>query len=121
LKLRLHEIELAAADVKGSTAFFQTVLGLQPSIQQQELSVFDAGIKGLDVNISSHQPPGIATISFLTDDLDEAVERLRSAGISYQGPMASHLGMTCIQFKSPDGYVIKVASPGPESPHWLTV
>ena len=119
MNIKLHEIELGTGDVQGTTAFFQTLLGLQPSLQHQELTVFNAGIKGLDFNISSHLPAGITAISFLTDDLSELTDRLRAAGISYEGPMDSHLGMTCIQFLSPGGYVIKVNTAGPDSPDWL--
>lgn len=121
MKLRLHEIELGSGDVEKTTSFLQNLFGLQPTVQQPGLTVFDAGLKGLDFNLSNHLPQGIATISFLTDDLVELERRLKDAGVSYAGPFPSHLGMTCIQLNSPDGYVIKVNTPGPETPGWLKV
>ena len=116
MKIRLHEIEFGSNGVEKTTAFYQTIFGLKPSVQQEGLTVFDAGLKGLDFNISNHLPQGTVAVSFLTNDLNEMERRLKEAGISYQGPSSSHLGMTCIEFKSPDGYIIKVNTPGPGSP-----
>jgi hypothetical protein len=65
--------------------------------------------------------PGDVWISFLTDDLDAVKDQLTKAGVCYEGPSTSHLGMTTIQFKSPEGLLIKVNSPGPASPEWLKV
>ena len=47
MRIRLHEIELGSTEVQKTTAFVQTALGLQPTLQQQELTVFDAGCKEL--------------------------------------------------------------------------
>src|SRR5829696_2576714 len=121
MKIRLHEIEFGSADVEKTSSFYQDIFGLEPAIQQEGLIVLDAGIKGLDFNLSNHFPKGVVVISFLTDDLTEAEERLKKAGIPYQGPSLSHLGMTCIQFTNPDGQLIKVNTPGSESPDWLQV
>jgi hypothetical protein len=121
MKVRLHEIEVGSNDVEKTTAFYQTIFLFQPAIRQEGLTVFDAGLKRLDFNLSSHLPQGIVAISFLTDDLSEIERRLKDAGIAYEGPSSSHLGMTCIEFRSPDGYVIKVNTPGPASPEWLKV
>ena len=121
MKIRLHEIELGTASVKDAARFFQAALGLQPTIQQEALTVFDAGLKGLDFNLSTHLSPGNIHISFLTDDLEAVKDQLAKAGVSYEGPSASHLGMTSIQFRSPEGLLIKVNCAGPESPKWLKV
>ncbi|HEY0040330.1 MAG TPA: VOC family protein [Flavisolibacter sp.] len=121
MKIRLHEIELGAKEMENTNVFFQSILGLRPRLQQRDLTVFDAGIDGLDLNVSRHLLPGAAVISFLTDDLDDIENKLKVAGIAYEGPAASHLGMRCIQFLSPDGCIIKVNTPSPESPDWLKV
>ena len=71
MNLRLHEIETGTNRVAENTAFFQNILGLQPSLQQEELTVFDSGLQGLDFNLSTHFPQGNFYISFLTDDLAE--------------------------------------------------
>lgn len=121
MKIRLHEIEFGSNDVESTTLFYQTVFGLQPTIQQEGLTVLDAGLKGLDFNLSNHLPQGVLAVSFLTDNLSEIESRLKQAGITYQGPTSSHLDMSCLEFKNPDGYTIKVNTPGPSSPEWLKV
>ena len=117
MKIQLHEIELSAKDVAVSTSFYNAVLGLQPVVQQEGLTVFNSG--EIDFNLSTHHPSGEPVISFITDNLAEIEGRLKEAGISYQPPAPSHLGMTCIQFKDPSGYCLKINMPGPESPSWL--
>lgn len=119
MKIRLHEIELGSSNVQEASTFFQSVFGLKPLVQQDGLTVFDPGTNGLDLNISSHFPKGIVALSFLTDDLEEMENRLKAAGISFDGPASSHLGMRCIMFNSPDGYIIKVNTPEQDSPEWL--
>lgn len=121
MKIRLHEIELGASDVASSAKLFQSLFGLPANVQQENLTVFTAGVNGLDFNLSTHLPAGCAAISFITDDLLEIERRLKNEGVVYEGPAASHLGMTGIQFKSPDGYLVKVNTPGVDSPAWLKV
>ncbi|MDB5208708.1 MAG: hypothetical protein JWR72_3783 [Flavisolibacter sp.] len=121
MKIRLHEIEFGSNDVKQSTLFYRSVLGLQTTVIQDHLSVFSSGNEALDLNLSSHLPKGIAAVSFITDDLEEIIKRLEEGRISFDGPSSSHLGMTSIQFKDPDGYLIKVNAVGAESPEWLKV
>lgn len=116
MKIRLHEIEIGSDDVKQSTNFFQRALGLTPLVQQKGLTVFDAGLQGLDLNVSNHLPKGTVCISFIADDLASVEERLTAAGIAYEGPLPSHLGMTTLQFKSPDGFFIKVNTTTLSSP-----
>jgi catechol 2,3-dioxygenase-like lactoylglutathione lyase family enzyme len=54
MKIRLHEIELGTGSVEDATRFFQSALGLQTTLKQESLTVFDAGVNGLDFNISTH-------------------------------------------------------------------
>ena len=119
MKLRLHEIELGCHHVQQSTALFQSLLGLTPKLSQKELSVLDAGVPGLDFSLSTHLPAGVVVISFLTDDLDEIETRLKNAGIPYEGPRPSHLGMVTIEFKDANGYLVRVNTAGKESPSGL--
>lgn len=121
MKIRLHEVELGADNVAASTKFFESLLGLTPSVQQEGLTVFASETSSIDFNVSNHLPAGTAAISFITDNLSEIERRLKSEGIAYEGPTASHLGMSCIQLKSPDGYFLKINTPGAESPEWLQV
>lgn len=121
MKVRLHEIELGTSDLQSNTAFFQSLLNVKPVILQQGLSVFQPGTQGLDFNLSTHVAQGVVVLSFLTDDLTALEQRLKDAGIAYEGPSSSHLGMRCLQFKSSDGYTIKVNEPTSSSPDWLKV
>lgn len=119
MKLRLHEMEFGSGDVQRSTDFFQTGLGLAPTVQQEGLTAFGDGLPGPDFNVSNHQAKGAVVIGFLTDDLEEAQRRLSEKSIAYEAPAASHLGMNSLRFNSPHGYVIKINAPGAASPGWL--
>jgi catechol 2,3-dioxygenase-like lactoylglutathione lyase family enzyme len=105
MKLTLHEIEFGTANPSASKAFYNSILNLDTVVDQDNLKVFNAGI---DFNTSTHLPPKVVMISFLTDDLQAVIERLTVNGISFDGPKPSHLGMTTIEFKDPDGYLVRV-------------
>ena len=85
------------------------------------LKVFRSGIPGVDINVSMHNPTEKIVTSFLTDDLDLIMGRLNAASISFEGPKESHLGMSSIEFRDPDGFLIKVNQPTDKSPSWLTI
>lgn len=110
MKIRLHEIELGSAAVQASKKFYGETLGLDLAVENDGLNVFQSGAANVDFNTSAHFPQGVVCISFLTDDLTGIEKRLVTAGISYEGPKLSHLGMTCIQFNDPDGYLVKINS-----------
>lgn len=59
MKMRIHEIEIGAAQVADTKNFFQSLFGLQPKVAENELVVFDSGINNLDFNISTHLPEGL--------------------------------------------------------------
>ena len=121
MNIRLHEIEFGSGDPEKSKSFYETVLGLETGNDQPDLKVLKPGIRDLDFNTSTHFPPGAVCISFLTDDLEEVMERLTEEGISYEGPQKSHLGMDSISFRDPDGFLVKVNRPTTASPTWLKV
>jgi catechol 2,3-dioxygenase-like lactoylglutathione lyase family enzyme len=121
MKIRLQEIELGTQDPSISKSFYNSILGLDTVVDKANLNVFKSGIAGVDFNTSSHLPAKVTVTSFLTDDLQLIIERLDASGISFDGPKQSHLGMTTIEFKDPDGYLVRVNQPGAASPSWLTV
>jgi len=121
MKIRLHEMELGTEDVQQRTSLLQSILGLQPKLEQQALTVLDAGLPGFDLNVSTHFPAGAIALRFLTDDLPAVEERLKAAAIPYEGPQPSHLGMQCLVFRLASGCVIHINTPGSDSPAWLTV
>ncbi len=121
MKIRLHEIEFGALDTGKSRGFYQSVLGLDPMIDQDQLTVFNSGVAGVDFNISAHCPEKIVMTSFLTNDLQKLIDRLQLTGVVYEGPVKSHLGMMSVCFQDPDGNIIKVNQPTEDSPSWLKV
>ena len=121
MNIRLHELELGVTDPEKSKAFYHSVLGLHISVDEAALKVFHGGTKGIDFNTSTHYTPHTISISFLTNDLQEIMNRLTANEISFTGPESTHLGMTSISFTDPDGYLIIVNAPTPQSPEWLEV
>lgn len=119
MKLRLHEIELGVQSPARSQTFYGSVLGLDNVLDEAQLKVFRPGMPGLDFNVSTHLPAGAVVTSFLTDDLPAVIERLNAAGIPFEGPKASHLGMQTIEFTDPDGHRVRINQPGHDSPSWL--
>ena len=121
MKIRLQEIEFGTQDPDVSKGFYNSILGLDTVIDQDNLKVFKSGIAGIDFNTSTHLPTKVMVTSFLTDDLQTVIDRLTANGISFNGPKKSHLGMMTIEFEDPDGWLIKVNQPGDTSPSWLKI
>ena len=121
MKIRLQEIELGTNDPTKSKSFYRSILGLETSVEQAELNVFNSGVAGIDFNTSTHFSAQTTVTSFLTDNLQEVMERLSSHKIVFSGPKKSHLGMLSIEFNDPDGYLIRVNQPTTASPDWLKV
>lgn len=121
MKIRLHEIELGTSEPEKSKQFYQSTLGLDLSVDQDGLKVFKTGIDGLDFNTSVHLPPKVVVASFITENLQEVIDRLNAMNIPFDGPKNSHLEMLSIEFKDPDGNIIKVNTPTSASPSWLKV
>lgn len=120
MKIRIHEIEMGANDLSTASSFFK-MLGLQPTIEQHELTVFTSGQKGVDLNISKHISKGVTQISFITDDLKVLMQQFTIQKIEFEGPYESHLGMLSIKLQSPDGIPIVINTPTDSSPSWLQV
>lgn len=121
MKVRLHEIEFGTSDPEKSKQFYQSALNLDLSVDQDGLKVFKTGIDGLDFNTSIHLPPKVAVTSFLTEDLQAVIDRLKAMNVSFEEPKVTHLGMLSIEFKDPDGNMVKVNAPTSTSPSWLKV
>jgi catechol 2,3-dioxygenase-like lactoylglutathione lyase family enzyme len=121
MRIRLQEIEYGSENPARSKDFYNSILGLETTIDQEKLKVFKTGVAGIDLNASTHLPAGVMATGFLTDDLQAVIERLTARGIAFERPKEWHLGMTTIEFKDPDGYLIRVNQPGAASPSWLTV
>ena len=121
MKIRLQEIELGTQDPTVSKSFYNSILGLEIVVDEESLKVFNSGVAGMDFNTSTHLPPKTILTSFLTDDLQAIIERLTTSRVPFDGPKKSHLGMITIEFKDPDGYLIRVNQRSDTSPSWLAV
>lgn len=118
MKIKLHEIELNAKDPEASKRFYNQVLGIPVSLDDEGLKCFDSGWPGLDVDASVHFP-GKVSISFLVEDIDVFVRDLRAKGIVVDDPGDSHLGMCAFALEDPDGHRVEIQSPTEKSPQWL--
>lgn len=118
MKIRIHEIEIGAGAPATEKQFFQT-LGLSPALEEARLTVFNAGVKGLDFNVADHLPNGVVQISLLTDDLKQVMQVLTDNGTAFEGPFESHLAMLSVRLHSPSGINIIINTPTDGSPDWL--
>ena len=118
MKLKLHEIELNAKDPEASKRFYHDLLGIRINLDQKGLKCFDSGWSGLDLDVSVHFP-GKVSISFLVDDLDQFVKKLRGKGIEVDDPDDSHLGMRAVTLEDPDGHRVEIQATTEKSPYWL--
>ena len=118
MKLILHEVELNSKDVESSKKFYHDLLGLPVHVDQEGLKVFNSGWSGLDLNTSIHNT-GQTTISFLVDDLDGFVRKLREKDYVVGDIFETHLGMRAIELEDPDGNRIEIQCPTEESPQFL--
>jgi predicted enzyme related to lactoylglutathione lyase len=121
MKIRLQEIEFATGNTHKSKMFYQSVLGLDPVIDQDHLKVFNSGVAGVDFNIAD-QTPGITVIAgFITDDLQQLMDRLLLSGIHFEGPCLTPLGMLSISLQDPDGNRIRINQPTSAAPRWCKI
>jgi hypothetical protein len=82
--------------VKITSSFYQSLFSLPSKVEQDDLTVLDAGLPQFDFNSSNHLPAGAVIICFLTNDLPEMQKRLSKAGVNYEAPVPSHLGTQTI-------------------------
>ena len=116
--MRLHEVELYVQDVEATKRFYHEILGLPLHVDEAGLKVFDSGRPGVELDASGHFP-GTVSLSFLVDDLDAVIQRLRVRGLQVGEPEESHLGMLAVSISDPDGYRVEIQSPTDASPSWM--
>ncbi|RYG20963.1 MAG: hypothetical protein EOO07_03860 [Chitinophagaceae bacterium] len=119
MNIRLQEIEFGAVDVEKTKKFYETILGFKTAVDQENLTVFPLEAQRIDYNISTHLPAQKNCISFLTDNLDEVIQKLTENAVSFEGPSPSHLGMVSIALNDPNGNRIKINQATESSPTWL--
>lgn len=105
MKLKLIEIELHTSDPEASKHFYSEQLGLNTLVDIEGLKVFSTGVRGLDLNQSTHFP-GKISLSFLTKNILECINELSSKGVRiherYGDPVSA------IVLQDPDGCRIEI-------------
>jgi predicted enzyme related to lactoylglutathione lyase len=117
--MQLHEIELFSNDPDAAGSFYSDTLGLKLQVNEAQLKVFDAGVTGVDLNISNHYPSAKVSLSFLVKDVNAFVKAMKEKKIKLSEPYDSHLGLKAVTLTDNDGCRIVVHSPTAASPQWL--
>ncbi|HMJ09133.1 MAG TPA: VOC family protein [Pyrinomonadaceae bacterium] len=113
----------SANDIKKESEFYGGTLGLKVTEDMGGLNLEIAGGNGVFIYPKSdHQPASFTVLNFPVDDIDQAVDKLKSLGIkleSYTGEMAtdekgifrgkdSGHGPNIAWFKDPAGNILSV-------------
>jgi hypothetical protein len=115
----LHEIELYSTNPGKDKSIYQDILGLKLRVDNPGLSVYDPGLKELDLDISIHNPEKKVSLSFLVQELDIYYDKIKEKGIQVSEPCDSHLGLREIKFQDKAGFQIVIHSPTDKSPDWI--
>ena len=130
----LAEIVLIVEDVPVAARFYEDVVGLKPESEaSDEWAWFWAGQEGAQQRVALHRGPllfeehspfpegqrfGRVHFAFEVprDELDEAVDRVHSAGVEVYGPVElGWMGARAHYFYDPDGNLLEFWSPDPEA------
>ncbi len=117
--MKLHEIELFSKDPDDARSFYSDTLGLKLQVNEAQLKVFDAGVTGVELNISNHYPSAKVSLSFLVKDVVAFVNTMKEKKIELGEPYNSHRGLKAVTLTDNDGCRIVIHSPTEESPQWL--
>jgi len=113
---------VATDDFEASLRFFTETLGLPVETRGEEQAILAVG-PGQQLEIFGGEGPekrlaACPVIAFEVDDLDEARDALRAAGIELIGEVGRWNGYAWQYFRSPDGHVFEIKTvprPAPEA------
>ena len=111
----LAVISLWAEDVAVATHFYRDVIGLELLMHDQHRPHFDLGgvylviLKGRPLPPLEPVPARFPIIAFAVDDLDAAVERLRTLQIELPWGIEEDAGSRWVMFHDPAGNLIELA------------
>jgi len=114
---RLNVVYLYVRDLDRSLAFYRDVLGIPVERDAHNAEWAEATFAD-GVRFALHPwhesvpaiGSGSVTIDFEVADLDEAIGRLREAGVETSEPLREFWGSVC-SFTDPDGYQIDLFQP----------
>jgi hypothetical protein len=116
--MKLHEIEFYS-EKPDEVKELNAALGLNLLVDEQNLKVFDSGIAGLDLNVSTHYPANKISLSFIVKDIDAFVNSAANKNIILSDVFDSHLGLKAVTLVNVDSCRVVVHSPTDTSPDWL--
>ncbi len=112
--LKLHEIARFVDDVDTAAAFYEALLGGAPVQRNEEIAIFDLG--GITLLIHRRYDPGPDDlpcedhIAFAVDDLDEAVRRLWSRGMSLERAPRQYEWGRSAYLRDPAGRLVELTA-----------
>ena len=124
------ETALYVDDMARSVSFFRDVLGLEPMLETERLTAFDAGrqtvllvfLRGASTEdmasergvVAGHDGSGPLHMAFAVsaESYDEWERHLRASGVKIRSEMSWPRGGRSLYFEDPDGHVLEVATPG---------
>ena len=126
----LLETSLYVEDLARSVTFFREVMGLEPMLETERLTAFDAGRQGVLLifkrggsledmpsaagTVPGHDGSGPLHMAFAISEEEYTGwrEHLVGLGVTMRGEMHWPRGGRSLYFEDPDGHVLEVATPG---------
>ena len=106
---------LPVTDMERAVAFYGDTLGLRVTKHDGDWSEVDANGLKIGLNGSDPESPrgdGGALVAFQPDgELEQEVERLRDAGVTFAGEISEHPWGRIATFKDPDGNDLQLYAP----------
>lgn len=115
MNARLAVISLWAEDVPATAHFYRDVIGLRLLPQHGDRPHFDLGgiyltiLKGKPRPPENPTPPRFPSVAFAVDDLDTAVERLRTHSVALPWGIEEDADSRWAMFHDPAGNLIELA------------
>jgi catechol 2,3-dioxygenase-like lactoylglutathione lyase family enzyme len=112
MKVKRIVTNIAAADVTKARMFYADILGLKVTMDLGWIITFEASARmnpQLSVAAQGGSGTEVPDLSVEVDDLDEALERIRAAGIPINyGPANEEWGVRRFYVKDPFGRLVNI-------------
>jgi catechol 2,3-dioxygenase-like lactoylglutathione lyase family enzyme len=112
MKVKRIVANVAAADVSKARGFYADILGLNLTMDLGWIATFEAPTHAnpqLSVAAQGGSGTAVPDLSIEVDDLDEALGRIRAAGIPIEyGPVSEDWGVRRFYVKDPFGRLVNI-------------